>query len=57
MKQMQIPFKETMDIPEGHFYALRVCNSPVAWHYKQSFYKLKSDILKKYGHENDKAML
>jgi len=53
MKQIIIPFKENADIPEAHLYALRVCNSAGAWHYKQSFYKLKNEILKKYGHEAD----
>lgn len=53
MKQILIPFKENMDIPESHLYALRVCNSGGAWAYKQSFYKLKNEILEKYGHEAD----
>lgn len=52
MKQLIIPFKENADIPESHLYAIRVCNSG-AFAYKQSFYKLKSSILKKYGHEAD----
>lgn len=53
MKQIQIPFKENADIPEAHFHAFRVCNSAGAWHYKQSFYRLKNEILQKYGHEAD----
>lgn len=53
MKQITIPFKENADIPEAHLYAFRVCNSAGAWHDKEAFYKLKSEILKKYGHEAD----
>lgn len=53
MKQIQIPFKESADIPESHFHAFMVCNSSLSWHLKKSFYVLKSDILHKYGHEAD----
>lgn len=53
MKQILMPFKENMDIPESHLYALRVCNSGGAWAFRSSFYKLKTQILEKYGHEAD----
>lgn len=53
MKQILIPFKENSDIPESHLYALRVCNSAGAWTFKYSFYKLKNNILERYGHEAD----
>lgn len=52
MKQTLIPFKENVDIPEAHFYAFMVCNSAAAWHHKQSFYRLKNEILQKHGHES-----
>lgn len=52
MKQLIIPFKENADIPESHLYAFRVCNSG-SFAYKQQFYKLKSILLKTYGHESN----
>lgn len=53
MKQLPIPFKETQDIPHSHFHAFMVCNSADSWYKKQSFYALKSKILKKYGTESN----
>lgn len=53
MKQIIIPFTENADIPESHLYAFRACNSGGAWAYKYSFYKLKNELLLKYGHEAD----
>lgn len=53
MKQTIIPFKENEDIPKAHFHAFIVCNSAGAWKHKQSFYTLKSEILKKHGHESN----
>lgn len=53
MKQMPILFKDNTDIPEAHFHAFKACNSASLWHYKQSFYRLKNEILQKYGHEAD----
>jgi len=53
MKQLFLPFKENADIPESHLYAFRVCNSGGAWAYKSAFYKLKNELLLKYGHEAD----
>lgn len=53
MKQLAIPFTDLQDIPSGHFHAFLVCNSADNWFYKQPFYSLKNEILKKYGNESD----
>lgn len=53
MKQLLIPFKENQDISESHLFAFRVCNSAGYWAYRPAFYKLKNQLLEKYGHEAD----
>lgn len=53
MKQILIPFTEHADIPEAHLYAFTVCNSAGTWCYRSAFYKLKNELLEKYGHEAD----
>ena len=54
MKQLLIPFKENADIPESHLHAFIVCNSAGKyWRHQRAFYKLKNEMLEKYGHACD----
>jgi len=53
MEQLEFNFKEQDDIPAAHFYAFNVCNSAGSNGWKNSFYALKNELLKAYGHEAD----
>lgn len=47
------PLTITNDIPPGHLYAFKVCNSAGAWWCQRAFYALKNQLLEKYGHPAD----
>ncbi|MDQ5929996.1 MAG: hypothetical protein QG594_1779 [Bacteroidota bacterium] len=52
MTQATIPFKEIEDIKTSHLYAFNVCNcANKYWSHKQAFYRFKSELLQKHGHQ------
>lgn len=48
----KLPFPQNLDISKRSFFLFTVCNSAEYFYEKQSFYQLKSRLLRKYGKQD-----